>query len=141
MSRAALVALVAPGARSGAETFSESENRDRLRAAAIETPHSSQANGGWIPRHWVKKRTGHMSPISSIRIDVTKDCGTAEAAKLVGVTKRTLLQWVYRGLLKDPKRVRVAGIVWRVWTKSDIERARKVKAKMKRGPKPRPKQS
>jgi excisionase family DNA binding protein len=62
---------------------------------------------------------------------------TAEAAKKLGVTKRTLLEWIYRGVLKGPKQFRVMGTLWRIWNDSDLRRARKVKSTMKRGPKPK----
>jgi DNA-binding transcriptional MerR regulator len=62
---------------------------------------------------------------------------TAQAAKIIGVSKNTLLQWLYAGTLDEPKRSTVGGVEWRIWSDSDIERARKVKATMKRGPKPK----
>jgi excisionase family DNA binding protein len=73
----------------------------------------------------------------SIPIEATKGMSTSEAAKTLGVTKRTLLQWIYNGLLKEPKHANVAGVTWRIWREDDIERAKKVKASMKRGPKPK----
>lgn len=78
-----------------------------------------------------------MARIPSIPIGVTQGLSTAGAAKAVGVSKRTLLQWIYAGLLREPKRIRVAGVIWRIWNKGDIERARKVKATMRPGPKTR----
>jgi DNA-binding transcriptional MerR regulator len=66
-------------------------------------------------------------------------CTTAQVAKAIGVSKNTLLKWLYAGVLQEPKRTHVAGVRWRVWSKSDIERARKLKGTMKRGPKPRKK--
>ncbi len=56
---------------------------------------------------------------------------------MIGVSKGTLLSWLYQSLLKEPGRAQVAGSNWRVWTEADIERARKLKATMKRGPKPK----
>ena len=64
---------------------------------------------------------------------------TAQVAEAIGVSKNTLLKWLYAGVLREPKRVRVAGTQWRVWSTSDIKRARKLKGTMKRGPKPRKK--
>jgi DNA-binding transcriptional MerR regulator len=62
---------------------------------------------------------------------------TAQVAKIIGVSKNTLLQWLYTGALTEPKRCAVGGVQWRTWSKADIERAQKVKATMKRGPKPK----
>lgn len=78
-----------------------------------------------------------MTLIYSIPIEATKGMSTSEAAKMVGVTKRTLLQWVYKGLLKEPKQAKVAGVPWRIWRENDIQRAKKVKSSIKRGPKPK----
>jgi excisionase family DNA binding protein len=75
--------------------------------------------------------------IYSIPIEATKGMSTSEAAKTVGVTKRTLLQWIYKGLLKEPKQAKVAGVAWRIWSADDIQRAKKVKSTIKRGPKPK----
>jgi len=75
--------------------------------------------------------------ISAIPIDVMKGYGTAQAAKMVGVSKRTLLEWIYRGELGEPKQVRVMGVLWRIWNASDIARALRVKARMRPGPRPK----
>lgn len=64
-------------------------------------------------------------------------CSTAQVARIVGVTKITLLRWLYAGVLKEPKRVKVVGGTWRIWTEADIRRAKQVKKTMKRGPKPK----
>jgi excisionase family DNA binding protein len=76
-----------------------------------------------------------MARISSIPIEARSLVGTAEAARRIGVSKRTLLQWIYQGTLRETKWVRIAGVDWRVWTPKDIERAKKVKAGTRRGPK------
>jgi|HubBroStandDraft_6_1064221.scaffolds.fasta_scaffold233276_2 hypothetical protein len=78
-----------------------------------------------------------MARISSIPITSMQGYSTAQAAKIVGVSKNTLLQWLYAGALDEPKRSVVGGVEWRIWAHSDIERARKVKSTMKRGPKPK----
>ena len=78
-----------------------------------------------------------MTFIYSIPIEATKGMSTSQAAKTVGVTKRTLLQWIYKGLLKEPKQAKVAGVAWRIWSEDDIQRAKKVKSTIKRGPKPK----
>jgi DNA-binding transcriptional MerR regulator len=64
-----------------------------------------------------------------------KGVSTAQAAKLVGVTTRTLFRWLNGGLLPEPRRVKMPGQLWRLWSAKDIARARKLKAKIKRGPK------
>lgn len=69
--------------------------------------------------------------------DMNDGIHTAQAAKMVGVSKRTLLEWIYRGELDEPRQVSVMGQLWRIWGKADIERARKLKARMKPGPKPK----
>lgn len=63
------------------------------------------------------------------------DRNTATVAKLLGVAKGTLLRWLRDGVLAEPKKVSVGGMKWRIWSDADIERARKVKAAQRRGPK------
>lgn len=82
-----------------------------------------------------KKLTQHT--ISGIPITEMSGYTTAQAATAIGVSKNTLLRWLYDGVLKEPKQTMVANSNWRVWTEDDIERARKVKSTMRRGPKPR----
>jgi MerR HTH family regulatory protein len=62
---------------------------------------------------------------------------TAEVAKLLKVAKGTLLRWLRDEVLPEPKQVSIAGVKWRKWSDADIARARRVKAKMRRGPKPK----
>lgn len=76
-----------------------------------------------------------MSRVSGIPITEMSGYSTAQVAKVVGVSKNTLLRWLYDGTLREPKRSKVGGVIWRVWSKEDVERARRVKATMKRGPK------
>lgn len=52
---------------------------------------------------------------------------TAEVAKLIGVSKRTLLSWCYDGKLEEPKSKTFGGVSSRVWTAADLERAKKFK--------------
>jgi excisionase family DNA binding protein len=80
-----------------------------------------------------------MPRISGIPTTSMQGYTTAQVAKAVGVSKNTLLKWLYAGVLREPKRARVAGVKWRIWSESDVERARKLKGTMKRGPKPRKK--
>lgn len=60
---------------------------------------------------------------------------TAEAAKHIGITKSTLLRWLSDGVIPEPKRIKVAGIEWRIWSDTDIAAAKKIKATMRPGPK------
>lgn len=76
-----------------------------------------------------------MTRVASIPITKMSGYSTAQVAKLVGVSKNTLLRWLYNGVLPEPQRTRVGGIVWRVWSREDIDRARRVKATMRPGPK------
>ena len=65
---------------------------------------------------------------------------TAQVAKLIGVSKGTLLRWLNDGVLEEPKRrTKFGGAAWRLWDAADIERARSVKATQRRGPKPKKK--
>ena len=78
-----------------------------------------------------------MRRIAGIPIIEMRGYSTAQVAKMVGVSKNTLLRWLYGGQLKEPRRTQVAGRSWRIWVESDIQRARELKATMKRGPKPK----
>jgi excisionase family DNA binding protein len=68
-----------------------------------------------------------------IHIINMKGYSTAQVAKAVGVSKNTILRWLYAGTLKEPEHQKVGGMTWRIWSEADIERARKVKATIKRG--------
>ena len=78
-----------------------------------------------------------MPRILGIPIIKMSGFSTSQAAKIVGVSKNTLLRWLYDGLLREPKHARVGSIKWRMWSEPDIERARRVKSKMRPGPKAR----
>jgi len=47
---------------------------------------------------------------------------TAEVAKLVGINRRTLYRWLYAGQIPEPKRGRLAGRNFRIWTQRDVNR-------------------
>ena len=49
---------------------------------------------------------------------------TLEVARMIGIHKQTLLDWLYAGRVREPKRQTVGGQVVRIWTQSDIERVR-----------------
>jgi predicted site-specific integrase-resolvase len=52
---------------------------------------------------------------------------TLEVARVIGVHKQTLLDWLYAGKVREPKRQTVGGQVVRIWSQSDIERVREYK--------------
>ncbi len=52
---------------------------------------------------------------------------SSEVAKLIGVSKRTLLQWLYAGKLAEPQSKTFGGVSSRVWSAADLERARAFK--------------
>jgi excisionase family DNA binding protein len=62
---------------------------------------------------------------------------TTEAAAQIGVSRQTLFTWIEENKIAAPKPVKMGQRSIRFWTKADIERARKFKGKLKRGPKPK----
>lgn len=72
-----------------------------------------------------------------IHIISMRGYSTAQVAKAIGVSKNTILRWLYAGTLKEPEQIKVGGMTWRVWSEADIARARKVKATIRRGRKPK----
>jgi predicted DNA-binding transcriptional regulator AlpA len=52
---------------------------------------------------------------------------TAEVAQAIGVSKKTLLRWLWAKKLKDPRRVTIGSIDSRDWGSADLERARAYK--------------
>ena len=50
---------------------------------------------------------------------------TAQVASKIGVHKLTLLRWLYAGKLPEPRRASAGGVDARVWSESDLARARK----------------
>jgi predicted site-specific integrase-resolvase len=50
---------------------------------------------------------------------------TLEVARAIGVDKSTLLRWLYSGKLDEPSQKTVAGVMIRVWSEKDLERAKK----------------
>jgi predicted site-specific integrase-resolvase len=65
-----------------------------------------------------------------------KTYSTAQAARRMGVSFRTLNRWIALGLIRSSQQLPyVAGrILWR-WNEADITKGRKVKAAHKPGPK------
>jgi DNA-binding transcriptional MerR regulator len=66
-----------------------------------------------------------------------KTWSTREVASKVGVSSQTLHTWIETGKIAAPRSVTVGKSFIRLWTKADIDRARKFKGTLKRGPKPK----
>ena len=68
----------------------------------------------------------------------TKTCDTRQAARRIGVSFRTLNRWLNQGTIKPSQGVSYGGgrVLWR-WTAADIAKGRKLKARLKPGPKPK----
>lgn len=66
-----------------------------------------------------------------------KTYSTQQAARMTGIHYVTLHRWLAAGLIKPSIAVPMNGgrTLWR-WTTADVEKARKVKARQKPGPKP-----
>jgi len=62
---------------------------------------------------------------------------TKEAAGKVGVSYQTLHNWVNRGQIPAPRLINVGRNSIYLWTKADVERARKLKGTLKPGPEPK----
>ena len=52
---------------------------------------------------------------------------TAEVARAIGVSKNTLLRWLYAGKVSEPNTVTFGGVESRVWLDADLTRARQYK--------------
>jgi excisionase family DNA binding protein len=59
---------------------------------------------------------------------------TAEAAAAIGVSRQTLYSWIEGGKVSAPKLIVTGKKSIRLWTKADIERVRRFKGTLKRGP-------
>jgi len=68
-----------------------------------------------------------------------KLCTTVEVAKTQGVPRATLQFWIASGKLKAPKVQLIGGRAVRLWNEADIESVRKLKGKLKPGPRSRKK--
>jgi predicted DNA-binding transcriptional regulator AlpA len=64
---------------------------------------------------------------------------TGEAASLIGISRQTLQAWISEPTFKAPKPVVLANMSVRIWTEADVERAKKFKGTLRRGPKPKKK--
>jgi predicted site-specific integrase-resolvase len=52
---------------------------------------------------------------------------TAHVAAIVGVSKNTLLNWLYSGKIPEPRRRVEAGLEVRLWSDRDVNRVKKFK--------------
>ena len=59
---------------------------------------------------------------------------TREAAKQIGISHQTLRDWIKADAIVAPKPIVVGNVAIRLWTKGQIEKARKVKGTLKPGP-------
>ena len=50
---------------------------------------------------------------------------TAEVARAIEVSKMTLLRWLWGGKLDEPKTHTFGGVESRVWSESDLNRAKR----------------
>lgn len=52
---------------------------------------------------------------------------TGQVAERIGVDKKTLLRWLYARNLAEPEIIRTPAGTIRVWTETDVERAKRYK--------------
>jgi excisionase family DNA binding protein len=67
----------------------------------------------------------------------SKLLSTVEVAEEVGVPRATLQYWIKEGKLSAPKTKLRNGVAVRLWAAGDVEKARKLKGALKRGPEPK----
>jgi excisionase family DNA binding protein len=60
---------------------------------------------------------------------------TVEAAKLIGVSRQTLQTWIAGKMIQAPMPIEVGHVKVRLWTKTDIDRAKRFTGTLKPGPK------
>jgi len=66
---------------------------------------------------------------------------TTEAAAKIGVSRQTLHAWIEGGKVIAPKPLAIGKNSVRLWTKADIDEARKFKGTLKPGPQSKRKRS
>ncbi len=64
----------------------------------------------------------------------SKLLSTVEVAEEIEVPRATLQYWIKEGKVGAPKTRLRNGIAVRLWTMADVEKARKLKGSLKRGP-------
>jgi DNA-binding XRE family transcriptional regulator len=62
---------------------------------------------------------------------------TVEAAKRIGVSRQTLQAWCKGRFIDAPEPIEIGNMSVRLWTKADIQRAKRFKGTLRRGPVPR----
>jgi excisionase family DNA binding protein len=67
----------------------------------------------------------------------SKLLSTVEVADEVRVPRATLQYWIKEGKIAAPKTRLRNGVAVRLWTAADVEKARKLKGALKRGPEPK----
>jgi excisionase family DNA binding protein len=60
---------------------------------------------------------------------------TSQAAEQIGVSRQTLQTWIAAGEIEAPALIGEGKATLRLWTKADIEKARKFKGTLRSGPK------
>jgi excisionase family DNA binding protein len=73
----------------------------------------------------------------SFRSMSSKLLSTVEVANEVGVPRATLQYWIKEGKIAAPKTRLRNGVAVRLWATADVEKARKLKGTLKRGPEPK----
>lgn len=61
--------------------------------------------------------------LMSILVDMSQMYSTAQVATAIGVSKKTLLRWLWSGKVAEPKQT-VGSLESRVWTQADLNRAK-----------------
>jgi len=59
---------------------------------------------------------------------------TPEAAKLIGVSRQTLQAWVKGRMIPPPELIEIGNVAVRLWSKADIQRAKRFKGTLRPGP-------
>ncbi len=72
---------------------------------------------------------------------IAKTYTTREVAAALGVSPQTLYTWIEREQIDAPPPLTRGRSTIRIWTDADIERARKFRGSLKRGPQPRSKKT
>ena len=67
----------------------------------------------------------------------SKLLSTVEVADAIDVPRATLQYWIKKGKIGAPRTKLRNGVAVRLWTASEVEKARKLKGSLKRGPEPR----
>ena len=57
---------------------------------------------------------------------------TSQAAKTIGVSKITLLRWLWAGAIPEPRVVMLGGVKYRIFSAADVNGALKYKTRLHR---------